>query len=265
MVALRQWEPVPTAFLFNDMLPQNLRSLTLDDNLSANAFLTQRLARQIVSHGVFRASGCMVAWQQLLGQGSRDGGQDLLRKDQIMHQSPMPRDDILVHLPALRAFALGLCRNPDRADDLVQDTIVKAWSHIGSLTPATNFLGWLITILRNGYYSDLRKQRREVADPDGLFAARLAVGPAHDSALALREFLRAFANLSSEHREVLTLVGALGLSYAETAEVTTLALGTVKSRVSRARALLGENPLPAVDNVTIGVLSPAAAYVMEQA
>ena len=95
-----------------------------------------------------------------------------------------PRDDILLHVPAMRAFALSLCRSPDRADDLVQDTIVRAWGHFDSFTPGTQLRSWLFTILRNGFYSDLRKRRREVADPEGAFVARLAVGPTHDGALA---------------------------------------------------------------------------------
>ena len=172
-----------------------------------------------------------------------------------MTQIPTCRDDIVLHVPALRAFALSLCRSPDRADDLVQDTIVRAWSHFDSFTPGTHLRGWLFTILRNGFYSDLRKQRREVADPEGAFVARLAVGPAHDSALAMTEFLRDFARLSPEHREALTLVGAMGFSYEEAAEVTSLAVGTVKSRVSRARAILGENPLPGHDCSTLAVLA----------
>lgn len=165
------------------------------------------------------------------------------------------RTEIVFHVPALRAFALGLCRSPDRADDLVQDTILRAWGHFDSFTPGSNLRGWLFTILRNGYYSDLRKRRREVADPEGAFVARLAIGPAHDGALAMNEFLAAFSELSPEHREVLTLVGALGFSYEEAAAATTLAIGTVKSRVSRARAILGACPLPAPDGTTVAVLS----------
>ncbi len=176
-----------------------------------------------------------------------------------MTETTTARDDIVLHVPALRAFALGLCRSPDRADDLVQDTMVRAWSHFGSFTPGTNLRSWLFTILRNGFYSDLRKRRREVADPEGAFVARLAVAPSHDGALALREFLAAFARLSSEHREVLTLVGALGFSYEEAAAITSLAVGTVKSRVSRGRALLGENPLPERDRTTVAILSQAAS------
>ena len=177
------------------------------------------------------------------------------KPDPKADRSPDPRDDILQHIPALRAFALSLCRNPDRADDLVQDTLVRAWSHFGSFAPGSHLRSWLFTILRNGFYSDLRKTRREVPDHEGAFVARLVVGPSHDCALAMTEFLRAFARLSPEHREVLALVGALGFSYEEAAKVTQLAVGTVKSRVSRARSLLGENPLPMRDRTTLAILN----------
>ena len=170
-----------------------------------------------------------------------------------------PRDDIMQHIPALRAFALSLCRNKDGADDLVQDTLVRAWSQFASFTPGTHLRSWLFTILRNGFYSDLRKRRREVPDPQGAFVARLVVAPSHDGTLALSEFLRAFARLSPEHREVLTLVGALGFSYAEAAKVMQTAEGTVKSRVSRARAMLGDNPLPGRDRTTLAILNRSEA------
>jgi RNA polymerase sigma-70 factor, ECF subfamily len=181
-----------------------------------------------------------------------------------------PRDDIVLHLPHLRAFALGLTRSPDKADDLVQDTVMKAWVHIGSFQAGTNIRSWLFTILRNTYYSDLRKRRREVPDPEGAFVARLAVKPAHDGVLALRELLVAFARLSPEHREVLTLVGALGYSYDEAAIATGLAIGTVKSRASRARAILaadlnltsGESLLPVSDGPTSAVLAHSPTYLM---
>jgi RNA polymerase sigma-70 factor, ECF subfamily len=80
-------------------------------------------------------------------------------------KSPDPRDELPLHLPALRAFAISLSRNPTTADDLVQDTIVKAWTRFDSFTLGTNLQAWLFTILRNTYFSSLRKHRREVADP----------------------------------------------------------------------------------------------------
>lgn len=188
----------------------------------------------------------------------------------LQNRTPTPREEIVLHLPALRAIALSLTRNPDRADDLVQDTIERAWRHISSFTPGTNLRAWLCTILRNAYYSDLRKTRREVPDTDGAFVARLSVRPAHDGVLALGDFLVAFGRLSPEHREVLTLVGALGFSYDEAAEATTQAVGTVKSRVSRARAILaghlhlqtGESPLPVTDATCAAIVAQQPAYLM---
>ncbi|MFC5738881.1 RNA polymerase sigma factor [Sinirhodobacter huangdaonensis] len=173
-----------------------------------------------------------------------------------------PRDELPGHLPALRAFAMSLTRNSASADDLVQDTIVKAWSNIDKFQPGSNLRAWLFTILRNTFYSDLRKRRRELPDPDGLHAARLCEKPAHDGRLAMNDFLRAFDQLSPEHREVLVLVGASGFAYEEAAQMMGVAVGTVKSRANRARARLaellhlekGEDILVAADKAALGVL-----------
>ena len=151
-----------------------------------------------------------------------------------------PRDEIINYLSSLRAFAISLTGSTAAADDLVQDTIVKAWTHIDKFQAGTNMQAWLFTILRNTFYSDRRKHRREVPDPDGLHAASLFEMPAHDGTLAFRDFHRAFALLSDEHREVLILVGASGFSTEQTAEMIGVAVGTVKSRTSRARKRLSE-------------------------
>ena len=151
-----------------------------------------------------------------------------------------PREEMIGHLPALRAFALSLVRNGPAADDLVQETILKAWSSFDRFTPGTNLRAWLFTILRNGFYSDLRKHRREVQDSEGQFAARLSQKPDHDAALAMRDFQRGFEQLIDEQREALMLVGALGFSYEEAAVTIGCALGTVKSRVNRGRKRLAE-------------------------
>lgn len=151
-----------------------------------------------------------------------------------------PRDELVLHLGPLRAFAMSLVRNDHAADDLVQDTILKAWSKFDKFEPGTNLRAWLFTILRNGFYSDLRKHRREVADVDGVHAARLSQMPDHDGRLAMRDFNLAFEALIVEQREALTLVGALGFSYEEAAETIGCAVGTVKSRVNRARRRLAE-------------------------
>jgi RNA polymerase sigma-70 factor, ECF subfamily len=176
---------------------------------------------------------------------------------------PDPRDELVDHLPALRAFAISLTRNVAAADDLVQDTIVKAWTNLDKFQPGSNLRAWLFTILRNTFYSDKRKRRREVADPEGVHAALLFEKPAHDGRLAFADFQVAFDKLSPEHREVLILVGASGFSYEEAAGMMGVAVGTVKSRANRARLRLcemlglaeGEEVLSGMDGATMAVLA----------
>jgi RNA polymerase sigma-70 factor (ECF subfamily) len=151
-----------------------------------------------------------------------------------------PREELPDHLPALRAFAISLSRNVAEADDLVQDTIVKAWSNFDKFTVGTDLRAWLFTILRNTFFSSKRKRKREVADPEGTHAASLFDKPEHDGRLAFSDFRRAFDKLSPEHREVLILVGANGYSCEEAASMIGVAVGTVKSRTNRARGRLCE-------------------------
>lgn len=176
--------------------------------------------------------------------------------------NPDPRDEIIEHLPSLRAFARSLTRNPARADDLVQDALLKAWSNIHKFQPGTNMRAWLFTILRNTFYSERRKAAREVEDVDGAFTAGLSEKPAHDGRLAFRDFAVAFDQLSDEQREVLILVGGSGFSYEEAAEMTGVAIGTVKSRANRGRMRLAElmgmsdaDSLDITDQATIAVMS----------
>lgn len=180
-----------------------------------------------------------------------------------------PRDEITKYLSPMRAFAISLTRNTASADDLVQDTIVKAWTNIEKFQAGTNMQAWLFTILRNTFYSDRRKHRREVPDPEGLHAASLFELPAHDGRLAFNDFQRAFNQLSAEHREVLILVGASGFSTEQTAEMMGVATGTVKSRTSRARKRLaelmglvnGEEFTSHADRATQAVMSRSGQYV----
>ncbi len=151
-----------------------------------------------------------------------------------------PRDEIASYIRDLRAFAMSLSRNHAAADDLVQDTIIKAWTNFDKFKPGTNLRAWLFTILRNTFFSNRRKTSREVPDPDGIHAGNLSVLPQHDGKLAFSEFLVAFNQLSAEHREVLILVGANGYSYDEAADMMGVATGTAKSRASRARSRLCE-------------------------
>ena len=148
--------------------------------------------------------------------------------------------ELLGAIPSLRAFAMSLSGNIDRADDLVQETLVKAWTNLGSFTEGTNMSAWLFTILRNIFYSEYRKRRREVADPEGQIAARLASAPSQNAHMDFLDFQEALQQLSPDQREALILVGASGMSYEEAADICGCAVGTMKSRVNRARNRLGQ-------------------------
>lgn len=153
-------------------------------------------------------------------------------------QPPSFKAAMLAALPALRAFAMSLSGRHDVADDLVQETVMKAWSKQDAFTLGTNMNAWLFTILRNLYYSQMRKRGREVQDVDGVFTARLGVAPSHDGRMDLADFRNALESLPADQREAVLLIGAAGFSYEEAAEICGCATGTVKSRVSRARSRL---------------------------
>lgn len=148
------------------------------------------------------------------------------------------RDDVVGMIPALRAFAWSLSHNGSDADDLVQDTLIKAWTNRDKFEPGTNLRAWLFTILRNTYYTQVIRRRREVRDETGEYANNLKAPATQDWSVAMHALQAALAQLPDEHREALILVGAAGLSYEEAAEICGCALGTIKSRVNRARARL---------------------------
>jgi len=150
------------------------------------------------------------------------------------------RTALIAAIPNLRAFAISLCGNADRADDLVQETLVKAWGNIGSFTAGTNMPAWLFTILRNIFYSEYRKRRREVDDPDGEMAGRLSTLPDQPGHMDFLDLKAALQKLPADQREALILVGASGLSYEAAADICKCAVGTMKSRVNRARSRLIE-------------------------
>lgn len=141
-------------------------------------------------------------------------------------------------LPNLRAFAKSLCRNPDLADDLAQETLVKAWQRSESFVPGSNLKAWLFTILRNLYISEQRKRKYEIGDHDGSLTQRLSVKEAQSGHMDLKDFAKAFGMLPPDQREALVLIGAEGFSYEEVALMCGCAVGTVKSRVNRGRARL---------------------------
>jgi RNA polymerase sigma-70 factor (ECF subfamily) len=146
------------------------------------------------------------------------------------------RDVMLAAVPPLRAFAISLCGNVDRADDLVQETLLRAWTNLDSFEPGTNMSAWLFTILRNLFRSEYRKRRREVEDADGSYAQSLTSLPDQNGHLEMDEFRRALKLLPTDQRESLILVGASGFSYEEAAQICGCAVGTIKSRVNRARS-----------------------------
>lgn len=157
-----------------------------------------------------------------------------------MTLDPALRDEILASVPSLRAFAMSLAGNADRADDLVQDTLVRAVANIHRFEAGTNLNAWLFTILRNLFHSECRKIRRELEDADGSYAARLSAPPEQGAHLDFEDLRKALAHIPLDQREALLLVGAEGLSYEEAAQVCGVAVGTIKSRVNRARSRLAQ-------------------------
>ncbi|MGJ8530010.1 RNA polymerase sigma factor [Maritalea sp.] len=159
--------------------------------------------------------------------------------------APRPERDefkreLLRVVPNLRGFAVSLVGSQDRADDLVQDTIMKAWSNKAKFEVGTNMKAWLFTILRNEFYSQMRKKGREIQDSDGVHTESLSTHPAQVGAMDLKDFRNALEQLPDDQREAIILVGASGMAYDEAAEVCGCAVGTIKSRVNRARERLKE-------------------------
>ena len=148
------------------------------------------------------------------------------------------KTELLALIPFLRAFARSLCGNPEMADDLAQETLVKAWQSRDTFIPGTNLKAWLFTILRNQFYSDRRRAWRQA--PWDQESAERIPGSREDQGWAAEfsDTARALRCLSDEQREALILVGAGGFSYEDAAAICHCAVGTVKSRVARARRAL---------------------------
>jgi RNA polymerase sigma-70 factor (ECF subfamily) len=147
---------------------------------------------------------------------------------------------LIAQMQHLRAFAISLAGSVDRGDDLMQETMLKAWAARSSFAQGTNLRAWLFTILRNNFMTEHRKRRREVEDPEGTIAGALAVEAGQESHVALEDLRSALARLPDEQREAVLLVGGSGASYEEAADIAGVAVGTIKSRVNRARRRLGE-------------------------
>ncbi len=153
-------------------------------------------------------------------------------------ENPDFKTELLALVPFLRAFARSLTGSPEAADDLAQETLVKAWQSRSSFIPGTNLKAWLFTILRNQFYSDRRRAWRQA--PWDQEAAERIPGGGEDQihSAELSDTVRALRRLSDEQREALILVGAGGFSYEDAAAICKCAVGTVKSRVARARKAL---------------------------
>lgn len=159
-------------------------------------------------------------------------------------------------VPHLRAFARGLCGRPDMADDLVQETLLKAWAAQDRFEPGTSMRAWTFVILRNAYLTDMRRNRFR-GEYDETVAERILTAPAgQEEPIHLSDMHRALLTLPPERREALLLVGAGGFSYEEAAQICGCAVGTIKSRVGRARAALnsmladGDIPDRSIDDPT---------------
>ena len=167
---------------------------------------------------------------------------------------------MLAAVPSLRAFAISLSGNVDRADDLVQDTLMRALANIHRFEPGTNLNAWLFTILRNLFHSEYRKRKREVEDADGSYAARLATAPEQTARRDFDDLRLALAKLSPDQREAVLLIGAEGFSYEEAAQICGTAVGTIKSRVNRARRRLSELMSLEMDEIGPDRLTRAALF-----
>ena len=150
------------------------------------------------------------------------------------------KQELVGVVPHLRAFARGLCGRPDTADDLVQETMVKAWAARERFERGTSMRAWTFVILRNQFLTEMRRNRFK-AEYNEEAAEKLLVTPAaQEGALHLSDLHRALQHLAPERREAVLLVGAGGLSYEAAAEICGVAVGTIKSRVARARATLAQ-------------------------
>lgn len=158
------------------------------------------------------------------------------------------RKELLGVLPHLRAFARGLCGRPDFADDLVQETAVKAWTARERYEAGTNMRAWTFAILRNHYLSELRRSKRQTDLDEGAAERMLVMDADQEGPLHLDDMGQALHQLAAERREAVLLVGASGFSYEDAAAIAGCPVGTMKSRVARARAdlarILESEPQP---------------------
>lgn len=143
-------------------------------------------------------------------------------------------------IPHLRAYGRSLCGNPDLADDLTQDTMVKAWASRDRFERGTSIKAWTFVILRNTFLSQMRRNKFRGEYDESAIERTLSTPASQETSGEMADLQRGLMELPQDQREALILVGAGGMSYEEAASICECALGTMKSRVSRARAALEE-------------------------
>ncbi len=148
------------------------------------------------------------------------------------------RDDLVKSIPSLRAFAISLCHNRTEADDLVQETLIRAWNNLSNFQEGTNLKAWLFTILRNNFYNGLRRQKHQNEYARTMDNSHFVVQASQDKTMEFGDVMRNLADLPPDQREALILVTVENMSYEEVAAICACPIGTVKSRVNRARARL---------------------------
>lgn len=158
-------------------------------------------------------------------------------KDSVT-DSAVFRTELTQLIPHLRAFARSLCNNASEADDLAQEALVKAWRARERFEAGTNLKAWVFMILRNHFYSERRKAWRKNETSGEHIDEMSPMAAGQDSMIELADLKHALAELPDEQREAIILVGAGGFSYEEAADVCGCAVGTIKSRVNRARIAL---------------------------
>lgn len=168
----------------------------------------------------------------------------------MLRSNELIRYEIVEMLPALRAFARTFCKNTYDADDLVQETLTKALAASDQFTPGTRMKSWLFTIMRNTFYTSAKKRLREPIGGEDCVSSVPIMAATQEWSCRGHELQEALHRLPAPHRQVLMLIGVLGVSYAETAEICGCEIGTVKSRLSRAKASLAAE---------LGESGPAAA------
>lgn len=154
------------------------------------------------------------------------------------HEQKNTRGEVVALIPALRAFARTFCRRPEDADDLVQETLLKALGNLDKYQPGTRLKSWLFTIMRNCFCTKASRAKRETIGISPEMSVHMITAPTQEHGARLSEIQRALHRLPPHQREILTLIVILGETYEDAADICGCAVGTVKSRLNRARRQL---------------------------